>query len=51
MAAAGCRCQDVTGWVATKMRWALSVDTHEQAAITEVLGHCPNVTVTITPAR
>ncbi|MER6680099.1 HNH endonuclease family protein [Streptomyces olivaceoviridis] len=49
--AAGCRCQYVTGWVATKMRWALSVDTHEQAAITEVLGHCPNVTVTITPAR
>ncbi|MET9014668.1 hypothetical protein ABZX74_27720 [Streptomyces olivaceoviridis] len=46
-----CRCQYVTGWVATKMRWALSVDTHEQAAITEVLGHCPNVTVTITPAR
>ncbi|AEY86643.1 putative secreted protein [Streptomyces hygroscopicus subsp. jinggangensis 5008] len=48
---ASCRCQYVTGWVATKMRWAPSVDTHEQAAITEVLGHCPNVTVTITPAR
>ncbi|MGV9934002.1 HNH endonuclease family protein [Streptomyces olivaceoviridis] len=45
------RCQYVTDWVADKMRWGLSVDTGEQAALTEVLGNCPNVPVTVTLAR
>lgn len=33
------------------MRWGLSIDTGEQAAITDVLDDCPNVPVTVTPAR
>ncbi|QTD95727.1 HNH endonuclease family protein [Streptomyces cyanogenus] len=49
--AAGYRCQYVTDWVADKTRWGLSIDTDEQAALTEVLGNCPNVPVTVTPAR
>ncbi|MGW3458584.1 HNH endonuclease family protein [Streptomyces olivaceoviridis] len=49
--AVGYRCQYVTDWVADKMRWGLSVDTDEQAAITDVLENCPNVPVTVTPAR
>ncbi|WP_031102252.1 MULTISPECIES: HNH endonuclease family protein [unclassified Streptomyces] len=49
--AVGYRCQYVTDWVATKMRWGLNVDTDEKAAINEVLDNCPNVPVTVTPAR
>ncbi|MGW2779585.1 HNH endonuclease family protein [Streptomyces olivaceoviridis] len=49
--AVGYRCQYLTDWVATKMRWRLSVDADEKAAITEVLDQCPDVPVTITPAR
>ncbi|MEW2289411.1 HNH endonuclease family protein [Streptomyces sp. NPDC047841] len=49
--AAGYRCQYVTDWVATKMRWALSVDTDEKTAIAEVLDQCPDVPVTVTPAH
>ncbi|MFH9090455.1 HNH endonuclease family protein [Streptomyces sp. NPDC017673] len=49
--AVGYRCQYVTDWVADKMRWRLSVDTNEKAAINEVLDNCPNVPVTVTPAR
>ncbi|MGW2773451.1 hypothetical protein ACWC4C_13130 [Streptomyces olivaceoviridis] len=47
----GYRCQCVTDWVADKMRWGLSVDTGEQAALTEVLDDCPDVPVTVTLAR
>ncbi|MES9524140.1 HNH endonuclease family protein [Streptomyces capoamus] len=49
--AAGYRCQYVTDWVADKLRWGLSIDTYEQGALTEVLGNCPDVPVTVTPAR
>ncbi|MGW2773454.1 HNH endonuclease family protein [Streptomyces olivaceoviridis] len=49
--AVGYRCQYVTDWVADKMRWGLSIDTGEQAALAEVLSNCPNVPVTVTPAR
>ncbi|UFR07081.1 HNH endonuclease family protein [Streptomyces sp. Go40/10] len=49
--AAGYRCQYVTDWVADKMRWGLSIDTGERAALTKVLEDCPNVPVTVTPAR
>ncbi|MGW2714145.1 hypothetical protein ACWC4J_35035 [Streptomyces sp. NPDC001356] len=45
------RCQYLTDWVATKMHWRLSVDADEKAAITEVLDDCPDVSVTVTPAR
>ncbi|MGW5497709.1 HNH endonuclease family protein [Streptomyces olivaceoviridis] len=49
--AVGYRCQYVTDWVADKMRWRLSVDADEKAAIAEVLDNCPNVPVTVAPAR
>nr|WP_225817999.1 HNH endonuclease family protein [Streptomyces echinatus] len=49
--AAGYRCQYVTDWVADKTRWGLSIDTGEQAALTDVLTACPNVPVTVTAAR
>lgn len=49
--AAGYRCQDVTDWVADKSRWGLSIDTVELAALTEVLERCPDVPVTVEPAR
>ncbi|MGW2103630.1 HNH endonuclease family protein [Streptomyces olivaceoviridis] len=49
--AVGYRCQYVTDWVADKIRWGLSIDTGEQAALTEVIDNCPNVPVTVTPAR
>ncbi|MEU8472168.1 HNH endonuclease family protein [Streptomyces sp. NPDC029006] len=47
----GYRCQYVTDWVADKMRWGLSIDTAERAALTDVLSRCPNVPVAVTPAR
>ncbi|WP_229887946.1 HNH endonuclease family protein [Streptomyces olivaceoviridis] len=49
--AVGYRCQYVTDWVADKTRWGLSIDTGEQAALTKVLGNCPDVPVTVTLAR
>ncbi|MEW2290510.1 HNH endonuclease family protein [Streptomyces sp. NPDC047841] len=49
--AVGYRCQYVTDWVADKMRWGLSIDAGEQAALTKVLGNCPDVPVTVTLAR
>ncbi|MEV7817116.1 HNH endonuclease family protein [Streptomyces flaveolus] len=49
--AVGYRCQYVTDWVADKMRWGLSIDTGEHAALTEVLDNCPDVPVTVTLAR
>ncbi|MET8771426.1 HNH endonuclease family protein [Streptomyces sp. NPDC004658] len=47
----GYRCQYVTDWVADKMRWRLSVDAGEQAALAEVLDNCPDAPVTVTLAR
>ncbi|MFI9248242.1 HNH endonuclease family protein [Streptomyces sp. NPDC053086] len=49
--AAGYRCQYVTDWVADKSRWGLSIDTVELDALTEVLESCPDVPVTVEPAR
>ncbi|MFI5978875.1 HNH endonuclease family protein [Streptomyces sp. NPDC051452] len=49
--AAGYRCQYATDWIADKTRWGLSVDATEQAALGEVLDSCPDVPVTVTPAR
>ncbi|MFF1405003.1 HNH endonuclease family protein [Streptomyces sp. NPDC058294] len=49
--AAGYHCTYVTDWVADKLRWGLSVDSTEQAALTDVLSRCPNVSVTVARAR
>ncbi|WTO32919.1 HNH endonuclease family protein [Streptomyces achromogenes] len=49
--ATGSRCQYVTDWVADKTRWGLSIDTGEEAALSQVLTHCPNAPVTVTLAR
>nr|WP_235903040.1 HNH endonuclease family protein [Streptomyces sp. 1-11] len=49
--AEGYRCQYATDWVADKTRWELSIDAVEQAALTEVLSHCPDVPVTVALAR
>ncbi|MCZ0210677.1 HNH endonuclease family protein [Streptomyces sp. UMAF16] len=49
--AAGYRCQYATDWVADKTRWGLSIDSGEEAALSEVLSHCLNAPVTVTLAR
>ncbi|MFG2593994.1 hypothetical protein [Streptomyces sp. NPDC048438] len=32
-------------WVATKLRWKLTVDTKEQAALEKMAGDCPDTVV------
>ncbi|MFI6567065.1 HNH endonuclease family protein [Streptomyces sp. NPDC050534] len=49
--ATGYRCTYVTDWVADKTRWGLSVDAAEQSTLEGVLGDCPDVPVTVIPAR
>ncbi|MFC5659736.1 HNH endonuclease family protein [Streptomyces nogalater] len=49
--AAGYHCQYATDWVADKTRWNLSIDTSEEAALSQTLSHCPNTPVTVTLAR
>ncbi|WP_329317870.1 HNH endonuclease family protein [Streptomyces sp. NBC_01715] len=49
--AAGYRCQYVTDWIADKIRWGLSIDTTEHAALADVLTTCPDVPITVTLAR
>ncbi|WP_372504826.1 HNH endonuclease family protein [Streptomyces lavenduligriseus] len=49
--AAGYRCQYVTDWVADKTRWGLSIDSGEEAALSKILSHCPNVPISVTLAR
>ncbi|MFI9248266.1 HNH endonuclease family protein [Streptomyces sp. NPDC053086] len=49
--AAGYRCQYVTDWVADKLRWSLSIDTDERAALTTAFDQCPNVPITVISAR
>ncbi|MEU8949386.1 HNH endonuclease family protein [Streptomyces sp. NPDC048489] len=48
---AGYRCQYLTDWIASKTRYRLTVDSTQQAALTESLAHCPDQPVTITFAR
>lgn len=43
-------CRYVEEWVATKLRWRLTVDAAEQAALAEHADACPDVTVTVTEA-
>lgn len=45
--AKGAVCRYVTEWVAVKIRWELSVDDREQAALTEAAAGCPNAPVTV----
>jgi hypothetical protein len=41
------RCTYATEWVAVKLRWHLSVDTLERAALRRVLAACPARTVSV----
>jgi hypothetical protein len=43
-------CRYVAEWVGTKLRWALSADETEVAALAEVAAGCPEQTVTYEPA-
>ncbi|MFE2972209.1 HNH endonuclease family protein [Streptomyces sp. NPDC059340] len=49
--AQGYSCQYATDWVADKTRWGLTIDPTEHAALTEVLGNCPDQPITVTLAR
>ncbi|MGW8702821.1 hypothetical protein ACWGOK_38930 [Streptomyces eurythermus] len=49
--ATGYRCQYVIDWVADKTGWRLSIDAGEEAALSQVISHCPNTPVTVTLAR
>ncbi|WP_309030225.1 HNH endonuclease family protein [Streptomyces alfalfae] len=48
--AAEVHCRYVAEWVGTKLRWALSADEAEVAALGEVADGCPEQTVTYEPA-
>ncbi|MFJ9675269.1 HNH endonuclease family protein [Streptomyces sp. NPDC101221] len=48
--AAEVHCRYVAEWVGTKLRWALSADEAEMAALREVADGCPDQTVTYEPA-
>ncbi|MFI2415785.1 HNH endonuclease family protein [Streptomyces sp. NPDC018947] len=47
--AAGVHCRYVAEWVGTKLRWTLSADEAEIAALVEVAAGCPEQTVTYEP--
>ncbi|MFG3552483.1 HNH endonuclease family protein [Streptomyces sp. NPDC047725] len=47
--AAGVHCRYAAEWVGTKLRWALSADQAEMAALAEVAAGCPEQTVTYEP--
>ncbi|MEU9381261.1 HNH endonuclease family protein [Streptomyces sp. NPDC048279] len=48
---AGYQCEYVTSWVADKTRYQLTVDSAEQAALTERLAACPDQPITVTLAH
>ena len=43
-------CRYVQEWVATKIRWRLTVDAAEKSALTRLAASCPNATVTVSYA-
>ncbi|MFD0055870.1 HNH endonuclease family protein [Streptomyces sp. NPDC127168] len=43
-------CRYIAEWVGTKLRWSLSADEAEAAAVREVAAGCPDQTVTYEPA-
>ncbi|GGV50953.1 hypothetical protein GCM10010293_62390 [Streptomyces griseoflavus] len=45
------RCQYLTDWIATKLRWQLTVDEAERDTLTQATTGCPNQPVKITLAR
>lgn len=45
------RCRYVQEWTAVKVRWRLTVDTAEKAALKRVAGACSNAVLTVTRAR
>ncbi|MFI1416078.1 HNH endonuclease family protein [Streptomyces sp. NPDC020707] len=47
---ADARCTYATDWVATKLRWQLTADDRERAALTELAAGCGQETVDYTPA-
>ncbi|SCG49548.1 HNH endonuclease family protein [Micromonospora halophytica] len=47
---ASARCRYVNEWVATKIRWRLTVDSAEKSALTSWANNCPNVTISVTYA-
>ncbi len=49
--AAEAQCRYVAEWVGTKLRWTLSVDETEVAALRDVADGCPEQTVTFEPAQ
>ncbi|PWI05427.1 HNH endonuclease [Streptomyces sp. NWU339] len=48
--AAAVHCRYVAEWVGTKLRWALTVDETEAAALRDAATDCPEQTVTYEPA-
>ncbi|MGY0236097.1 HNH endonuclease family protein [Longispora urticae] len=44
------KCRYVGEWVATKLRWRLTVDSAEKSALTTLANGCSNVTITVTRA-
>lgn len=49
--AAEVHCRYIAEWVGTKLRWTLSADEAEAAAMREVAADCPGMTVTYEPVR
>jgi hypothetical protein len=43
----GATCRYIQEWVATKIRWRLTVDSAEKSALTRYANSCANVTVTV----
>lgn len=48
--AADVHCRYAAEWTGTKLRWNLSVDDAERAALNDLAAACPDQTVTYTPA-
>ncbi|MGI5372591.1 hypothetical protein [Streptomyces iakyrus] len=48
--AADAHCRYATEWVATKLRWSLTADELELAALHELARHCPSPIVPHEPA-
>ncbi|MGC5022365.1 HNH endonuclease family protein [Micromonospora sp. DT47] len=44
------RCRYVNEWVATKIRWRLTVDSAEKSALSSWANSCPNSTISVTYA-
>jgi hypothetical protein len=45
------RCQYLTDWIATKLRWQLTIDDAERNTLTQATAPCPNQPVKVTLAR